>query len=671
MKKFSLILLFAALTAFGADEKPLSTWALPAVWPRHNQLRQELMSAIRRGDIAQMEATCRAGVALLPGDATWQYNLACALAYREQPEAALAALEQAIENGFRNADAIASDKDFARIKDLPRFAELVEKARALAAEPVAGHPVHAPRYVTTGTPFTLNETNLVFNFDTGLYTALVKFNPPRQPLADLAANFLKSQPANKAAPLVAAWLSEGSAAGNTGDLYLNRDRGHSLISAADFPHLSVVKYAKDAQAANADVDHPNTLFPNPVFGNISRGFTQGPYWRSMARHTFFDTSLLQRMDTLYHNNQFWIIPCVNDVGKPGIGDVFPANAPFQFVTLGASWSDQPFLRAALAASAAFPKTTKEAILRRNLMGPTMQWLLRSTQTDVETEADYLSAKAHPTAFAKERLDVERLVLKAHELKPEQVPPAVSLALINSRLFPIRYPQPGKDYPDIVPELVFSSPSAMAFVLRAPAGTRTFLFRAQPFPEADPTATFTWRVVHGDPKRVKIEAPLGEALNTPEHGFAQITIDRRGLTERLDVACFAKSHGTAFGAPAILSFNPVALETRTYRPDGKLAEIDYTNPDQIYCDPHLALPRAWVDHYSYAPDGTCTGWVRSYKGTPSAAFTAAGERILDRHADGTPSKLQRVRYLPRRTGNEMAPFDLTYMEDGEPYAPPKR
>ena len=42
-----------------------------------------------------------------------------------------------------------------------------------------------------------------------------------------------------------------------------------------------------------------------------------------------------------------VVTVVEAGGKPGIGDVFPANAPFQLVSLGASWSDQPFLRAAL------------------------------------------------------------------------------------------------------------------------------------------------------------------------------------------------------------------------------------------------------------------------------------------------------------------------------------
>lgn len=79
----SLMMLSAALTGFADGKKPLSTWAYPGVWPRHSLLRQQLIDAIRRGDIPAMEATCRAALEVLPGDATWHYNLACALAYRD------------------------------------------------------------------------------------------------------------------------------------------------------------------------------------------------------------------------------------------------------------------------------------------------------------------------------------------------------------------------------------------------------------------------------------------------------------------------------------------------------------------------------------------------------------------------------------------------------------
>lgn len=664
----SLMMLAAALTGFADGEKPLSTWAYPGVWPRHSMLRQQLIDAIRRGDIPAMEATCRAALEVLPGDATWHYNLACALAYREQGGLALTELEKAIHFGFRDANAIAKDQDFARISALPRFKELVEKARALADQPVAGRPVPAPAFATMGHAVTLTETNLVFNFDTGVYDALLRLSSSSTPLAQLAPAYSASRPDAPERALVAAWLADGTAAGNGGDLYVNRDRGHSQPAVSDFPLLTAVRLAAAARPYNADVNHPNLAFGNAaVFGNISRGYTSGPFWRSMARATFTEPGgLAARMDLLYRSNQFWVIPCVNDYGTPELGDVFPANAPFQFVSQGASWSDLPFLRAALAASAALPPPTKQAVLRRRLLGPTLQWLLRRTQTGVRGESDYLSPRAHPTAFSAKRLDVVALVEKAHALRPENIPPAVNLSLVNSRLFPIRFPVAGVDYPDTVSELLFATPSAISFVLRAPEGVRTFLVRAQTFPERDPLATYTWRVVHGDAAAVTISPPLGETVNTPESGFAQITVDRRALTERIDVACFAKTHGTDHGAPSIISFYPIPQEVRTYRPDGKIASIDYANPNALYCDPALALPRRWKDTYTYAASGTLLGFTRSYNGKEAASFTPTGDRILERNPDGTARRAIRVTYTTRRTGDPIQPLELTYTDDGTPF-----
>ncbi len=657
----------AALPVAAAAEPQASVYDMPRIWPRHVQLRQELIAAIRRGDIRTMESTCRAALELMPFDATWRYNLACALAYREQPGLAMNELDKAIELGFRDADSIAKDSDLSRIAKEPRFAELVAKARDLQGKPIPGQPSRGPAVVPAGGTLALCETNLVWNFDLGVFEAMLRIDAPRRSLPDLAAQFSASKPTSPERPYVAAWLSEGTGAGNTGDLYVNRDGGHSQLATGDFPNLTPVRLDAKAMSASLHLDLPNMLFGSkPVFGNISRGRTSGAFWRSMARAAMTDPGMAARMDLLYRDNQFWVLPAVNDFGKPEIGDAFPANAPFLFASIGRSWSDQPFIRAALAASASFRHPTKQAIVRRRLLGPTMQWLLRRTQKGVNSEDDYLSPAAHSTAFDAKRLDAAALVKKAHELRMEQVPPAVTLMLVNSTMFPIRFPSPVRDYPDSLPEMLFATPSAISFVLRSPDAKRTFLLRAQTYPENDPGAEFAWRVVNGPADVVKISAPLGETVNGPANGYAQIAIDRSSLTNRIDVACFAKSHGTTFGAPAMISFYPIPQEKRSYRPDGKIASIDYTNPGHVYSDPAIALPRRWTDTYSYSSGGAPLGFVRSYNGKDAASFTPTGERIIDRAPDGAPGKVVRVKYVPRGTGDAIQPYELTYLDDGEPF-----
>lgn len=99
----------------------LSIWDYPARQPTHEKLRRQFMVALKEGDTISMEDACRKGVALLPDDPTWHYNLACSLAYFKNPEPAFDELEKAIDLGFRDADAIERDNDLRRIAGKPRF----------------------------------------------------------------------------------------------------------------------------------------------------------------------------------------------------------------------------------------------------------------------------------------------------------------------------------------------------------------------------------------------------------------------------------------------------------------------------------------------------------------------------------------------------------------------
>ncbi len=106
--------------------------------------------------------------------------------------------------------------------------------------------------------------------------------------------------------------------------------------------------------------------------------------------------------------------------------------------------------------------------------------------------------------------------------------------------------------------------------------------------------------------------------------------------------------------------------RAYRPDGKIASIDYANPSALYCDPALALPRRWKDTYDYAASGALLGFTRSYNGKAAAFFTPAGDRVLERNPDGTARRALHVKYTPRQTGDPIRPLELTYTDDGVPF-----
>ncbi len=677
MKKYAFAVMLSAAVAAAAEPAPSvqDVWRMPQVWPQHTQLRNEFLKAIRRGDTKAMEKVSKAGTELMPDDPTWRYNHACALAYREKPDAALDDLEKAVRLGFRNAAAIEKDSDFARIRDLPRFKEIVALARKLANEPVPGHPRPVPAYTSFGGTVTLTPTNVAWNFDSGVFETHIQIAGVNNP-SPLATRYGASRPKPNDCPerpYLAAWLSEGTASGNGGDLYINHDRGHSMLAVGDFPLLTSVRMPPEAKRYEVDVDLPNIIFKDSpaVFGNASRARMGTPFWRSIARAAMLDPHAAGRMNMFYLSNQFWVFPAHMDFGREGIGDVFSARTPHMLTTLGSSYTDQPFLRAAIASAASFPRPTRQALVKRRLMAPTLQWIIRRTRKGVGTQEDYLEPKAHPVVFAAKDLDILSTVKFAHALRPEQIPPVAALKLVNSRIFPIRMPMPVRDYPDPNGELLIVTPTAIAFALRGLEAERTFLVQAQPFPERDPTAKFAWRVIGGDASAVKIGPPLGETLAGPETGLAQITIDRRHVTNRIDVAVFAKSHGTEWGAPSFITFMPIPFEKRVYDGNGRLLSIDNSNAEERYTDPFLALPRPWKDTFAYSKDGVLQGYVRSVNGKEMAAFTATGERIVDRNADGTVKTVVRVRYLPRGTrggAQSNLPPELTYIDDGAPFAP---
>jgi hypothetical protein len=64
---------------------------------------------------------------------------------------------------------------------------------------------------------------------------------------------------------------------------MNRDGMHSVLRTDGYPGLTAVRLDQVGRDRGLDLDIPNILFPNPVFGNSSRAFTHPTYWRSIPR----------------------------------------------------------------------------------------------------------------------------------------------------------------------------------------------------------------------------------------------------------------------------------------------------------------------------------------------------------------------------------------------------
>ena len=484
----------------------LSIWDYPARFPEHTRLCRQFRVAVREGDTATMEETCRKGVRILPEDPTWHFNLACSLAYfPKREEEAFDELEKAIDFGFRDRTRIANDTDLKRLAGFPRYGQLLEYADLMKERPLLSGPMSAVDATGIfGRPIVLGEQNLGWDFDTGCFEAKMK-------------------------------LVAGSSGGNVGDLYMNRDNRHSMLNLADFPGITEVRLDALGRTNGMDRSFPNMLFPYPVFGNASLAMTMGPYWRSLPRAMMTtETMLLGRMLRLYLSNQTWVFPSNADTAPVGTnGDVFASIAPYWLTTAGRSYSDQPYLRAALEASRSLSAQVKAEVVKRGLLAPTIQTLIRKSLKGVTNEVDYLSAKAHPTALPPGGLDLARLKASAKALTVEALPP---LAVLSVEAAPVRRKP-------TVSELTYATPFAWAYVLRADEPIRQFTITAR----GAESCSFT--VTHGDADG------KGVQVSEVRPNVFRVTLNRDLLspTNRVDITVVGRNGKTGWGAPSYVSF----------------------------------------------------------------------------------------------------------------------
>ncbi len=87
------------------------------------------------------------------------------------------------------------------------------------------------------------------------------------------ADRLKEKPITTAGGVVGdllrKWWKEGTAAGNVGDWYDNRDRGHSDLNTVPFPQLQRITYTPEEIKAYKDWAAQSITRPDVTFGNSS------------------------------------------------------------------------------------------------------------------------------------------------------------------------------------------------------------------------------------------------------------------------------------------------------------------------------------------------------------------------------------------------------------------
>ena len=633
-----------------------SVFEMPALGDVYYRLTARLIQQAKQGDMEGSAATCRKVIEVAPFMPDGYYNLACVQAQQGKADDAFASLEEALRHGYTNSAHMEQDEDLTPLRRDPRFRVLTKKAqysgvslpeRKAMPEVVSNGVAHV-RETNTGWDGANGVLRGLFTFDSGYETNVRK----REVVLEHGdiGNLLRE------------WYKAGTAAGNFGDFYDNRDGGHSLFPCSRFPQLTRIEYGPEAIAGKVNYGMQVVLFFNGVvIGNSSTAATAGPYWSSQARMGYDNAWGVVRLYAQYVGNALYFYPEHRDHDPghngqgDGYGDVFAANTPYLIISQGSSGSDQVFMDAVACTLAAFQPKVKDLLVRTGTLMPAVQMIFRASNKTVAKPEDYLTGAAHPTVFDGGQLDAQKMVRMAHEMTPEQVPPMVQLRVLDEDRG-----VPGRDYFDAGErEVLFDTPCAVARVVRSTQYRHRLVVSAAGSKDLNrKPLTWHWVVLRGDADAIQIKPKNQEGslveISVPYRARGPIRPGSPLESNRVDIGAFV-NNGVYYSAPAFLTFFTLDNEARAYDSDGRILSVAYTGAREKgnYVDPRIDIPKSWRDDYHYDKEGLLLGWTRT-RGTETEEFTRDGALVLKRDKQDRPAEAQTVRYVASQVASNQPP-----------------
>ncbi|MBI3822951.1 MAG: hypothetical protein HY289_09785 [Planctomycetes bacterium] len=391
--------------------------------------------------------------------------------------------------------------------------------------------------------------------------------------------------AGKVGMLLKQWWAEGTASGNAGDFYDNRDGDHSPLDLKRYPQLSAVKYSDEDVKLRKHWAAARIVRPQVTFGNSS---TSAPahLGGSNPRSNYVSQLGLSLLYDQYTKNNLYIYPehrdhdpghngvffLPNGTREEGYGDMYPTNTPYLIISQGSSGSDQPFMRMMPHVLAAFRPEVKKKLTETGLLMPTIQMLMRSTNKHLKDPKEYLTGKAHPSVFEGSWVDELAMVQKAHAMELKSLPPMVQMRVLEESKA-----ENGVDFFDRNPsEVIANTPACIARVHRSKAQIRHLIVDAGASYDVNKAKlTYTWVVLRGDPDKVKITP------RRDDQSLVEITIawhERRPVSpgsplesNRVDIGLFVHN-GTYYSAPGFVTMCTLDREARVYSKEGKILAI---------------------------------------------------------------------------------------------------
>lgn len=395
------------------------------------------------------------------------------------------------------------------------------------------------------------------------------------------ADELKNKPITTAGGavgnLLRTYWMRGTAAGNVGDWYDNRDGGHSDLNMAPYPQLQRVVYTPEEIKARKHWAAQTITRPHVTFGNSS---TSAPpqLGGSNPRHYYVSPVALSFLYHHYTHNNVYVYPEHRDHDpghngrNDGYGDLYPTNTPYLIISQGSSGSDQPFMQAIPFTLAAFRPEVKEKLIATGLLMPTLQMILRSSNKHLKEPKEYLSGKAHPTVFEGAWVDTPKMIVQAHDIELENIPPMVQLKVVEEDQAVL-----GKDFFEAGgSEKLADTPAVIARIFRGSNLRRRLVISAESSYDLNKRPLkFEWKVLRGEGIEIK---PKNEARSVVE--LVVTYPERRPVSpgsalesNRVDVGVFV-NNGTYYSAPGFVTFYSLDSEARTYDDKGRILEIGY-------------------------------------------------------------------------------------------------
>lgn len=599
-KRVLVILVAILLSSVSTGQIFTNVFQMAQGFPVHRALLNELKVAISTGDYKQMYNVCSNAVARFPKDATWHYNLACALTRLGHFDKAKESLMAAANLGFADANGLMNDNDLAMLRRDPIFSQALSKVRANIMNPRSIPGVASPIAISTIAEVT--SSNVLWDMNVGGFQALFSPRPLTVTSSRISSNIPFVKIPGRTGDLIRKWQAQGLASGNVGDIYDNHDNRHSVLDTKFFPGLIPTSYSKDARAFGAAIAGSLFTFPGRiVFGNSSMANLSGPYWGSFAR--LMQNNYLNILLSQYLSNTIYVYPQHHDYLSTKFGDVFPTRTPYLFISPGSSWTDRPILASIATALAAMRPETKDYLASKGMIAPALQYLLRASQTNIIAREDYLTAKAHPVVFNGEAVDTLRLAELANALTTNSLSPMAPLRLllddsINKQI-------PNRDFYGKAGEMLFISPCSIAHVWRGKGRTRNVVLEAGN--PKDTTTRYHWFIGQGDKDKInirKIDSRGSRVEISVDYHKAPFDSPFGIKSSRVDVICVADD-GVNYSAPSFVTwFFPPAIR-HSFDITGKTISVDYAKGEDPYVDPIIYLPRGLRTEFIYDNNGRHT------------------------------------------------------------------